>query len=76
MDSILIKIQFGRSLLTQVLYYTYSHHKNNCLNSQEMSVIACYKSQKSIKSDTTTCEKCELCIKKFIFVGLGCFFQT
>ena len=46
-----------------------------CLNSREMSVFARYKSQKSIKSDTTTCKNCELHVKKFIFVGIGFFWK-
>ena len=50
---------------------TYTSHKNNCLNSREMSVLAHYKSQKSIKSNSTTCENCELRIKKFRLLGIG-----
>ena len=49
----------------------YSRHKNNCLNSREMSVFARYKSQKSIKSNSSTCENCELRVKKFCLLGIG-----
>ena len=51
--------------------YYYSRHKNNCLNSRGMSVFARYKSQKSGKSDLTTCENCELRVKKFRLLGTG-----
>ena len=51
--------------------YIYTTHKNNCLNSREMSVFARYKSQKSIKSNSSTCENCELRVKKFRLLGIG-----
>ena len=51
--------------------YIYTTHKNNCLNSREMSVFARYKSQKSIKSNSSTCENCELRVKKFSLLGIG-----
>ena len=50
---------------------SYTSHKNNCLNSREMSVFARYKSQKSIKSNSSTCENCELRVKKFRLLGIG-----
>ena len=58
------------------IHYKYSRHKNNCLNSREMSVFACYKSQKFVKSDSTACENCELRVKKFSLIGIGCFFPN
>ena len=39
-----------------------------------MSVFARYKSQKFVKSDSTACDNCELRVKKFSLIGIGCFF--
>ena len=36
-----------------------------------MSVFARYKSQKSIKRNSSTCENCELRVKKFRLLGIG-----
>ena len=60
----------GKCLANYILDI-YTSHKNNCLNSREMSVFARYKSQKSIKSKSSTCENCELRVKKFRLLGIG-----
>ena len=48
-------------------------HKNNCLNSREMSVFVRYKSQNPLKATKLHAKNCELRVKKFSLLGIRCF---
>ena len=58
-------------IISMLILYLYTSHKNNCLNSREMSVFARYKRQKYIERNSSTCENGELRVKKFRLLGIG-----